>query len=79
MEIEYTNFDGDWNEPCAFCGQPNQAHQVNAGSHDGVTYIHYQPCEEQLQQAKRCAVVNPGILPRLFQRIRARSLSSLRS
>lgn len=75
MEIKYTNFDGDWNELCAYCGKPNRSHQVNAGIRDGITYIHHQPCDEQLQQAKLCAVGRPGILPRLFQRIRARSSS----
>ena len=69
MEIKYTNFDGDWNASCVYCGKPNQSHQVNAGMRDGVTYIHHQPCDEQLQQAKLCAGARRGILPRLFQRI----------
>ena len=69
METKYTNFDGDWNEPCSYCGRPNLSHQVNAGVHDGITYIHHQPCDEQLQQSQMCAVPL-GFVPRLLQRLR---------
>jgi len=68
MEIKYTNFDGDWNAPCAYCGKPNLSHQVNAGVHDGITYIHHQPCDEQLLQSRRCAPPR-GFFPRLLQRM----------
>jgi len=69
METKYTNFDGDWNEPCPYCGKSNLSHQVSAGAIDGITYIHHQPCDEQLQHSKMCAVPR-GFVPRLLQRMR---------
>ncbi len=71
MEIKYTNFDGDWNALCEYCGKPNQNHQISAGVHDDVKYVHHQPCDEQLQHSKKCAVPR-GFVPRLLQRIQAR-------
>ena len=71
MAINYTNFDGDWNAPCAYCGKPNLSHQVSAGAIDGITYLHHQPCDEQLRHSKKCAVPR-GFLPRLLQGMRTR-------
>jgi hypothetical protein len=71
VEINYTNFDGDWNEPCEYCGKPNVDHQVSVGAHDGITYVHHQPCDEQLRHLKKCAVPR-GFLPRLLQRMQTR-------
>lgn len=73
MEIKYTNFDGDWNTPCEYCGKPNLTHQVNAGVHDGVKYVHHQPCDEQLQQFSQYAPPR-GFVPRLMQRMRTRRI-----
>lgn len=71
MEIKYTNFDGDWSALCEYCGKPNENHQISAGVFDDVKYIHHQPCDEQLQHSKQCAVPR-GFVPRLLQRMRAR-------
>ncbi len=71
MEIKYTNFDGDWNAPCEYCGKSNLSHQVSAGAHDGVEYVHHQPCDEQLQHSKQCSPPR-GWVPQMLQRMRIR-------
>ena len=71
MEVKYTNFEGDWNALCEYCGKSNLSHQVNAGAFDEITYIHRQPCDEQLQHSKKCAPAR-GLMPRLLQRIQGR-------
>ena len=76
MEIKYTNFDGDWNAPCEYCGKPNLSHQISAGVHDDVKYVHHQPCDEQLQHSKKCSVPR-GFVPRLLQHMRMRHAMKL--
>ena len=44
MKIEYTNFDGDWDADCPFCGNSQRSHQVDLGEEDGIQFIHRQPC-----------------------------------
>ena len=63
METKYTNFDGDWDQPCPHCGEPHRVHQVNMGEHEGVTYIHRQPCEKQKHQISKDAALQ-GVVVR---------------
>ena len=54
MHIQYTNFDGDWDTDCPFCGKCHRSHQVDLGEIDNVRFIHRQPCpQEQRQIVKR--------------------------
>lgn len=57
MRIEYTNYDGDWHELCTFCGKPQSDHQVIIGEHEGVRYVHRQPCPEQQHEIRKRAVL----------------------
>lgn len=50
MKFENSNFDGDWDESCPFCGKPQIQHQENLGTHDGITYLHRQPCAEEAHE-----------------------------
>ncbi len=65
MEIKYTNYDGDWEESCPHCGKPQKEHQVNIGEHEGVRYIHRQPCEEEQHHIRKEAVKR-GIVTRII-------------
>ncbi|POP53267.1 hypothetical protein [Zhongshania marina] len=56
MDIEYTNFDGDWAANCPYCGKPQVTHQVDLGEFEGKKYIHRQPCEEEQYQIRKRAV-----------------------
>lgn len=63
MKIKYTNFDGDWDSKCEFCGQPHREHQTHVGDLDGVRYIHRLPCELEKYHIRREAVKR-GIVTR---------------
>lgn len=63
MEVKYTNYDGDWEESCPFCGKPQKEHQVNLGELENVRYIHRQPCPEEQHQIRKRAVTQ-GIMLR---------------
>ena len=39
MEVNYTNYDGDWEENCPDCGKPQKEHQVELGEFENVRYI----------------------------------------
>ena len=56
MYVKYTNFEGDWDAPCAFCGKPNRKHQVDNGEYEGIRYIHRQPCKEEQYHTDKAAV-----------------------
>jgi hypothetical protein len=65
METKYTNYEGDWNEECPYCGKPQKDHQVSLGVLEGVRLIHRQPCpEEQHEITKK--YVKQGIAIRSF-------------
>ncbi len=49
MDVTFTNFDGDTNEPCAFCGKPQHTHFVDLGRIDGQRYAHHLPCDAQMK------------------------------
>ena len=49
MNVSTTNFGGDANEPCVFCGKPQHTHFINVGSADGQSYAHHFPCDEQMK------------------------------
>ncbi|MCF6198399.1 MAG: hypothetical protein L3J67_03195 [Hyphomicrobiaceae bacterium] len=52
-KLKYTNFDGDWNEHCRFCGNLQKDHQENIGELDGVMYIHRTPCEQEKYEIRK--------------------------
>jgi hypothetical protein len=56
MRIESTNFEGDWDSECPFCGATQRAHQVSVGELDGVKYVHRMPCEKEQYQIRKRAV-----------------------
>lgn len=62
METKYTNFDGDWNEACSYCGKPQKDHQVELGTSEGIRYIHRQPCAEEQHQIRKDAVKRGMVL-----------------
>jgi len=47
MDLETSNFDGDWNEKCSFCGQPHSEHQQRHELPDGGAYLHRMPCKQE--------------------------------
>lgn len=57
MQIEYTNFDGDWDAQCPFCGKPQRDHQVDLGELEEVRFIHRQPCPEEQRQIIKRAII----------------------
>lgn len=57
MRIKYTNFDGDWDADCPFCGNPQRDHQVDNGELDGIRYIHRQPCREEQRHITKQAII----------------------
>jgi hypothetical protein len=63
MEVKYTNYDGDWDEKCPYCGKSQKEHQVNLGEYENVQHIHRQPCPEEQHQIRKQAVVQ-GIVTR---------------
>ena len=56
MEVNYTNYDGDWEENCPDCGKPQKEHQVELGEFENVRYIHRMPCPEEQHQIRKRAV-----------------------
>lgn len=65
MKIEYTNFDGDWDELCPFCKKPQRDHQKYIGEHEGTKFIHRQPCEEEQYEIRKKSVKR-GIATRIL-------------
>jgi hypothetical protein len=57
MKVRYTNFDGDWDAPCTYCGKPHRSHQIYIGEAEGYQLIHRNPCPEQQYAIKKHAVV----------------------
>ena len=47
MRTESTNYEGDWNAICEFCGEPQIYHQVDLGVYENIRHIHRQPCEQE--------------------------------
>ena len=68
MKIEYTNYDGDWDEPCPYCKSPQRDHQKYIGEHEGTTFIHRQPCEEEQYEIRKRSVQR-GIATRIVLNI----------
>ena len=64
-KTESRNFDGDWDDLCPFCNEPQRIHQINLGELEGVTYLHRQPCEEQKYKIRKKAV-QQGIISRII-------------
>jgi len=62
MQIKYTNFDGDWDAACPFCGKPQRDHQVNNGELDGVRYIHRLPCVAEKKHMVRQRVMQANVV-----------------
>lgn len=56
MEIEYTNFKGNWDDDCTYCGKSQKSHQVDSGTYQGKHYIHRQPCKEEQYEIRKKAV-----------------------
>ena len=57
MDIKYTNFEGDWDAPCVFCGDAQRNHQVELGELDGIQYIHRYPCTEEQRHITKKYVI----------------------
>ncbi len=68
MEIEYTNFEGNWEADCPYCGKPQESHKVDLGAYEGKQYIHRSPCEEE-QYVMRKNAVKKGIVIRTIVNI----------
>ena len=62
VRIESSNFKGDWNEICKFCGKPQQEHQRVWGEKDGVMYVHRDACPEQKHILRKDAVKEAFVL-----------------
>lgn len=54
MKAVSTNFNGDWNDACPYCGEKQEKHKVVAVEFEGVRYEHRMPCEpEKLEITKQ--------------------------
>ena len=66
MKVRYTNFEGDWDSPCSYCGEPHRSHQVDNGLLNGERLIHRLPCEEEKyairQRAFKQGLINRTII-----------------
>ncbi|WP_415844154.1 hypothetical protein ACMYUJ_12065 [Stutzerimonas zhaodongensis] len=47
MKPDESNFDGDWNDECKFCGQPHVNHQIKYELPEGKAYLHRMPCKQE--------------------------------
>lgn len=63
MKINFTNYDGDWEANCSYCGKEQKDHQVILGDYKGVRHIHRQPCPEEQHEITKKAVTR-GIITR---------------
>jgi hypothetical protein len=52
MKID-SNFEGDWNDICEFCGKPQEEHKIDLGVYEGTHYVHRKPCAPEQEQIKR--------------------------
>ncbi len=62
MKIEYTNFDGDWDTDCPFCGNSQRCHQVDIGEIDGTRFIHRQPCPAEQRDITKKYMIRANIM-----------------
>jgi len=46
MKIQ-SNYEGCWNDICAFCGEPQENHKVDNGVYNGTHYIHRMTCKPE--------------------------------
>jgi hypothetical protein len=49
MKVD-SNFKGDWNDVCEYCGQPQEAHKIDYGTYEGTHYIYRMPCKQEQEQ-----------------------------
>jgi hypothetical protein len=63
MEADNSNFQGDWNALCEYCGRPHIDHQKKYELPGGDFYLHRMPCERQ-KHAIRKKLVLQGIVLR---------------
>jgi hypothetical protein len=56
VRIESSNYKGDWNAICQYCGKPQQAHQKVWGEKDEIQYVHREACVEQKHFLRKEAV-----------------------
>lgn len=62
MIIRYTNFDGDWDTDCTFCGEPQRSHQTDLGELEGIQYIHRLPCLAEKKHITRRAIFDANAI-----------------
>lgn len=46
MIVEKVNFEGDWEDTCAFCGEKQKAH-MQVDEADGIRYERRLPCDPE--------------------------------
>lgn len=47
MKVERTNFNGDWDDLCPYCGETQGKHKEIIGEYKDVRYEHRLPCEAE--------------------------------
>jgi len=53
MKTERTNFQGDWDSICPYCGAKQSEHRTEYGPVNDVLYEHRMPCECEKQKMRR--------------------------
>ncbi|MGV3591133.1 MAG: hypothetical protein ACO1PZ_05545 [Gammaproteobacteria bacterium] len=58
-----SNFDGDWSQPCKYCGDLHLKHQLKYELPEGGFYFHRMPCKQEQYEIRKRAVLQ-GIVVR---------------
>jgi hypothetical protein len=53
MFNDRSNFEGDWEKACAYCGAPHIDHQKKYPHPDGGAYLHRMPCPQEQHAIKK--------------------------
>jgi len=53
VPTDRSNFEGDWNEPCQYCGAKHLEHQQTHPLPEGGLYFHRMPCPQEQYAIKK--------------------------
>ena len=53
IQVERTNFKGDWSEICPHCGDIQEKHKVTYGPFEGILHEHRMPCEPEKNKIRK--------------------------
>jgi hypothetical protein len=52
MKPNYSDFDGNWDDECFYCGEPHRSHQIDSGVYKGNHLLHRLPCEQEKDEIR---------------------------